>query len=803
MLSNIASLQLRGGNFDNETNLELFPNDNSSNNKYIKSVVIFGRNGAGKSTISRAFSKISGQSETSILKTNLYDQNQEKIELSDKEKQNIFVFNEDFVDRNIKTKQSGLNTIVILGEQVKIDNQIEEVKQQIDTLKKKGMKQRELCDKYNDRKNNLSPSYFKDRIDAALRGKDSWAERSSDIESKPGKRRKNNAPVRQDTYKQFINLNPSMSRNKLLKYYFDLLDQKRKIEAGNTRIESSLPSISQINIYLNYSDKFFEQLIAKKIEKPILSDREKRLLKLLKENGLSELINRKKVFENAEVKTCPFCFQDIASEYKYNLVKDIETILNKEVEVHQSSLKKFVINTIDIDFDGELSKLTSYKTCLFLLDKLNREVNYVNQIINKKILDPYKPVINTKISIADIAQKLKTSMAKLENERTDFNKQASDTDKIVKELKKINDQIAYYDIEIFYRNFVKATEDKMVADNALDDYLKEYKKLSNQLSSLESQKRNTKLAADSMNSYLNYIFCSDDRMHIQVSADNEYQLLSRNERVTPQQISEGERNILGLCYFFTRIFANKNINTAYATENLIVIDDPISSFDQENKVGIISFLKFQLTHFLNGNEKSRAIIFSHDIQVVFDLNKMLEEVNIKSKSWISKYYQLSDNQLSNFGVKKFDNYNFYLKSIYEFGFKNNNEFEPVIGNMMRQVLEAFATFKYQKGIEEITNDNEILNLLDVKYRTYFYDLMYRLVLNGDSHLEDNVRDLQDINFFATKSPEEKQRIAQDVLCLIYLLDKLHFKKRAQNTGVIKLQKIKEHCGKIKNRALPR
>lgn len=67
----------------------------------------------------------------------MYDQNQEKIELSDKEKQNIFVFNEDFVDRNIKTKQSGLNTIVILGEQVKIDNQIEEVKQQIDTLKRK------------------------------------------------------------------------------------------------------------------------------------------------------------------------------------------------------------------------------------------------------------------------------------------------------------------------------------------------------------------------------------------------------------------------------------------------------------------------------------------------------------------------------------------------------------------------------------------------------------------------------------------------------------------------------------------
>ena len=211
-----------------------------------------------------------------------------------------------------------------------------------------------------------------------------------------------------------------------------------------------------------------------------------------------------------------------------------------------------------------------------------------------------------------------------------------------------------------------------------------------------------------INKYLNYIFCSDKRMQIQVDGNNEYKLFSRNESVTPNKVSEGERNILGLCYFFTQIFADRDIDSAYKTESLIVIDDPVSSFDQENRVGIISFLKFQFSKLSNGNDRTRIIILSHDIQVILDLDKVFSEIN--NKRWTTKFYQLSDKNLSSFSIKSFNKYNFYLKSVYEFGFNNNTEFEIIIGNIMRQMLEAFSTFKYQKGIDALTNDPEILNL---------------------------------------------------------------------------------------------
>ncbi|MTV59238.1 AAA family ATPase, partial [Streptococcus pneumoniae] len=78
-------------------------------------------------------------------------------------------------------------------------------------------------------------------------------------------------------------------------------------------------------------------------------------------------------------------------------------------------------------------------------------------------------------------------------------------------------------------------------------------------------------------------------------------LLSRGKSVVPSRVSVGERNALALCYFFTEIIQQRELADAYSHEYFIVIDDPISSFDMENKVGITSYLKYCLTRFFKGN----------------------------------------------------------------------------------------------------------------------------------------------------------------------------------------------------------
>ena len=115
-----------------------------------------------------------------------------------------------------------------------------------------------------------------------------------------------------------------------------------------------------------------------------------------------------------------------------------------------------------------------------------------------------------------------------------------------------------------------------------------------------------------------------------------------------------------------------------------------------------------------------------------------------------------------------------LETVFQFASGNSIGDELIIGNVMRRALEAFSTFEYRKGIEEISCDPNILTTMsNQKYSDYFENLMYRLVLNGESHLEERVINLQDHYFFSTITTDEKIRTAKDILCLIRLLNRKH------------------------------
>ena len=66
---------------------------------------------------------------------------------------------------------------------------------------------------------------------------------------------------------------------------------------------------------------------------------------------------------------------------------------------------------------------------------------------------------------------------------------------------------------------------------------------------------------------------------IQIEGEIKDQMKIRGRYVPPKKISVGERNVLGLCYFFAKLFSNKKKEDRYKEEVLLIIDDPISSFD--------------------------------------------------------------------------------------------------------------------------------------------------------------------------------------------------------------------------------
>ena len=245
----------------------------------------------------------------------------------------------------------------------------------------------------------------------------------------------------------------------------------------------------------------------------------------------------------------------------------------------------------------------------------------------------------------------------------------------------------------------------------------------------------------------------------------------------PKKVSLGERNIIALCYFFTQILSNQEISKLFKNEALVVIDDPVSSFDFENKVGIISLLRFQIDRIIKGNHHSKVLLLSHDIETVFALKKAMDEIRNSTKGKAGQKedpvnsLELHSAELSTF-KNNHNEYGALLARVYHFA-NGDKEDLLVIGNEMRRVLEAFSSFTYQKNINDVSSDPIVLSSLGNR-SAFFESLMYRLVLHGESHYVEQVYSIRDdYNFFQFISEDEKRKTAKYILCFMFLLNQGH------------------------------
>lgn len=90
MLEDITSLKIKGGIFETETDLPIFEKEKPNNPEQIFSL-IYGKNGSGKSTISRGFRKITGAEELQIESMELLDADGSTIVVSEEEKM-VFMY---------------------------------------------------------------------------------------------------------------------------------------------------------------------------------------------------------------------------------------------------------------------------------------------------------------------------------------------------------------------------------------------------------------------------------------------------------------------------------------------------------------------------------------------------------------------------------------------------------------------------------------------------------------------------------------------------------------------------------------
>ena len=787
MIDKIKGISIQGRCFPNDTSLMLYPNTND------RISVIYGKNGSGKSTISMGFNNLTSDMPVSDISIKLLGDSGSVLN-TEEYKNNIFVFNEQYIDTNVKIDDDGLSTIILLGGQVDIQADIDKHTELETKRKSEWERAQEKLAEYQTKSNPLSPEYHLDKIRAMLKRPGGWAETESKIKSL-----KQNASVRDDIMVEICKLNPTETVENLKKKFQEKKDLLDKIS------DSSLSFAPLICDCISLEDGFEGKicaLLSQVIEKPVLTEREKQILQAI-QNGQQMLVEESKnIFADESTTHCPYCYQPLQAQYKQELLDNINRVLNKDVENHKAELAAISFPPMDEDY----SKYDSLNSELVKKINLQKEkcldlIKAYKEKIEQKIGNTYTPIVFAPNGLTTSISAFNSLLEKLKQEIDEFTNAITRRKKIVLELVAINKAIAHFDVQEIYRSYLKQDKDKKAKEEEVKKAFQEFQKETQILRELQLKKSNISLAISNINNALEYVFFSQNRLSIELR-NEKYYLKSNGKDVLPKNVSLGERNIVALCYFFTQIMSNQEVSKLYQSEALVVVDDPVSSFDFENRVGILSYIRYQVDCLIKGNRQSKILILTHDLTTAFDLRKAMDEVanSTKGIAQIQKtnsiLQELKTNQLFPFKEER-NEYEQLIQTIYRYANGDMTDCSVTIGNVMRRALEAFSTFNYRKGIADVSCDKNVLNVLGEKSE-YFNNLMYRLVLHGESHYSERVYSLRDdTNFYEFVSDDEKKRTAKDILCFMYLLNPAHIQAYLQ-TIANSIANIKQWSKQIKD-----
>lgn len=784
-ISEIAAIKIKGGVFqpesvsDGRDTLEIFVHENLSNNQSNRSVtqsaIIYGKNGTGKSTISKAFMKAKGEIVDTIDAVAFYNLGGEVITLSPEEKKKIVVFNEDFIDKNIKIDADGLGSIVMLGQE-----QIEE-QSKIDALKKDIKAKRAEKDEKGKELDNLknvenSPIVILKEIHGELANKEgNFLKRNSTFDGA-----RSYTDKLRDEFEGIIKNRVTENVSDLWSEYNSKLEEYRRNKSGENTIEVIASKIS-----LSY-DAETEQEILDLLANEIEEEKSDELGEWIVSLGNDKAEALKKELENPEIECCPHCHKEWEVEYKKLLATAIDRFLNNPQGKLLSGLEEKIkligdlqsqVESIPIS-EYEYDDVPMYSECNALINIVKSKLEGVLDKLEEKKNAIFIRVDMDKTSIAETMNHLNEALDELEKEKGEHNKKANNTSALKKELQKLSIKIAYYENESKIKDYnskCKAISDKEEEVRLIKS---ELAKLEQSLQEINERAKEHKkdIAVGFINEYLKFVFCSKKRIQIEYDETHDtYRLKSRGTIIGPKQASIGERNIIALCYFFASILQNKSVENAYSDRYLFIIDDPVSSFDSGNKIGLVSFLKRMMNEYLTGNKETRILITTHDLKTALDFNVVLNELHNKYSDFYWNFLELKELHLHIFDENQ-NEYSKMMTLIYQFAQNpsENDVYAIAMGNMMRRVLEAYGTFTYGMGMADLsTNDKILTRIKDENLRKYFENSMYRLFLNGASHTKGSINELGDNLFFPEFDEEEVVQVAKDTICLLYMLNPRH------------------------------
>lgn len=755
-VKDVEGIEIRGRCFSEEKRFVFFPTKHRLS-------LVYGKNGSGKTTCANGFKCCSSNfNDVRNLEACLVKkEDNKKLITPENGWGNICVFDEDYVAKNVRINESGLGAIVLFGEQGEIDEQIKEAEEILEdnqTLLK------DCEERYNALMSGTckgSLKFIREEIESRLKKDGAWADKDRELRGNRSKTR-----VDDTLFQELRSLSVTKELEVLQAEFQQKNDLYAHIQMGIHNYPTEIP---QISISKDVENDIVDAL-SRIIERPELSERDKKIFEILTspKNHRDEIVAH---LSNG-LDLCPYCFQQVSNEYRLALLKNLSTIFNEDANQFKSHVEQLKISRIMQDYsqfislNGELVKQIQ-----LAIQGCNSIIDQYNQYLSQKIENVFEPINIACLGLGKEIERLNSYIVALESKRQEVMYARSKKDRLKNELLSLNKMIYRKITEELFHEYENANDELNRVKDEKAAFSEEIRSSELTLHSLRQKKENIFIAIDRINRDLEYVFFSKTRIVLE-PRNGYYTLKIDGKDVKPSDVSTGERNAIALCYFFTESFRQRDVRNLYLKDMLLVIDDPVSSYDIGNRIGIISYLKYAILRLVMENENSKILVFSHDIVTVWDLEKAFDEIRKQEKSITFGVFELDKFSLYRLQSDKKNEYSTLIKQTYNFAMNKNGD-PGIIGNVMRRMLEAFSTFLYRMGIDEISYSPQLIEKFGKK-SNYFMCLMYRLTLHGESHSMDATRACYDLGLtFHYTTDDEKQKIARGIISMMYLLQKEH------------------------------
>lgn len=500
MFESFKKLSIKGGCFDSITELELFKKDPVS--------IIYGRNGSGKTTIAHSI----GELTKPIAERNPDFIVSSDTPISGDKKDCVFIFNEDFVREQVRVEKDGINTIVMLGEQVELDEKITKLQDDLLKLQNEYRKLEEEKDKYENASLSISPSYYFNQIRDGLRSDGGWADIDRDLKGNIQKSRINDEVVN-----RLMNLEePTEDFETLRERVTTDLNLYQESENAQpiiwTKVEPALPdSLAAVN-----------ELLARPLDAPVLTDRERRLIKLLSTQSMYSTEDAQRLLET-DWDICPVCYRDLTNTDRNGLVQTLTHILNKEATEYKRLLQEALDTFIKIEielpaFGGNLND-KELKSAIVARTNINDILQIVRDKINQRNKNIYqgieKPFSDDELKIySDALMVWINALQTIQNCVTKFNDSVKKRNSLFNNIRKNNDLLARKQLSALFYGYKQALANSDKNRIALIGKDKDCKILQEQIKELQSQKERTDIALSYINQELQYVFYSNRKVKL-------------------------------------------------------------------------------------------------------------------------------------------------------------------------------------------------------------------------------------------------------------------------------------------------